>query len=157
MSPDKSVAARVQASPDLGKSQSRRVRPARTILFLDPDIASAKRLANTLRSQHRIVVVGSANEALAQVDSLVPDLIVAEIDLPDADGLALVARWRVAPATRHALLMIVTARRSVQDKIAGLQAGADDYLIKPVELRQFLAHVEAISRFRRLLLAPHSP
>jgi DNA-binding response OmpR family regulator len=63
------------------------------------------------------------------VDSRVPDLIVAEIDLPDADGLALVARWHVAPATPHSLFMIVTTRRSVRDKIAGLQAGADEYLL----------------------------
>jgi DNA-binding response OmpR family regulator len=152
MSPDKSVAT--QVSPDSVKSQLRLIRPAMSVLFLDPDIASAERLANTLRSQHRVVVVGSANEALAQVGSRVPDLIVAEIDLPDADGLALVARWRVATATRHSLLMIVTTRRSVRDKVAGLQAGADDYLVKPVELQQFVAHVAAISRFRRLIQGP---
>jgi two-component system response regulator MprA len=91
---------------------------------------------------------------VAQVDSRVPDLIVTEIDLPDADGLALVACWRAAAATRHALLMMVTTRRSVQDTIAGLQAGADDYVVKPVELSQFLAHVAAISRFRRLIHTP---
>jgi PleD family two-component response regulator len=90
MSPDKSVAT--QVSPDSVKSQLRVNRPAMSVHFLDPDIAGAERLANTLRSQHRVVVVGSASEALAQVDSRVPDLIVAEIDLPDADGLALVAR-----------------------------------------------------------------
>jgi DNA-binding response OmpR family regulator len=152
MSPDKPVTA--QASLDSVKSQLRLIRPAMSVLFLDPDIASAERLANSLRSQHRVIVVGSANEALAQVDSRAPDLIVAEIALPDADGLGLVARWHVAPATRHSLLMIVTTRRSVRDKIAGFQAGADDYLIKPVELLQFLAHVASISRFRRLI---HSP
>jgi DNA-binding response OmpR family regulator len=152
MSPDKPVTA--QASLNSFKSQLRLIRPAMSVLFLDPDIASAERLANSLRSQHRVIVVGSANEALAQVDSRAPDLIVAEIDLPDADGLALVAHWHVAPATRHSLLMIVTTRRSVRDKIVGFQAGADDYLIKPVELPQFLAHVASISRFRRLI---HSP
>jgi DNA-binding response OmpR family regulator len=50
--------------------------------------------------------------------------------------------------------MIVTTRRSVQDKIAGLRAGADDYLIKPVEQSQFLTHVASISRFRRLIHGP---
>jgi CheY-like chemotaxis protein len=79
----------------------RLIRPAMTALFVDPDVASAERLANALRSQHRVVVVGSATEALAQVDRSAPDLVVAEIDLPDADGLELVARWPVAPATRH--------------------------------------------------------
>jgi len=146
--------AAIQASPDSVRSQMRLIRPAMTVLVVDPDVASAERLANALRSQHRVVVVGSATEALAQMDRSTPDLIVAEIDLPDADGIELVARWHVAPATRHALLMIVTTRRSVQDKIAGLQAGADDYLVKPVELPQFLAHVASISRFRRLI---HSP
>jgi DNA-binding response OmpR family regulator len=130
------------------------IRPAMTVLFVDPDVAGAERFANMLRSQHTVAVVGSAHAALAQLDRWVPDLIVAEINLPDADGLELVARWRAAPATRHTLLMIVMARRSVRDKIAGLQAGADDYLIKPMELLQFLAHIESVNRFRRLI---HSP
>jgi len=125
-----------------------------SVLFVDPDVAGAERLANTLRSQHTVAVVGSAQAAMAQMEHRVPDLIVAEINLPDANGLELVARWRAAPATRHTLLMIVTARRSVRDKIAGLQAGADDYLIKPVELTQFLAHIASISRFRQIIRGP---
>jgi DNA-binding response OmpR family regulator len=146
--------AAIQASSDSLTSQMRLIRPAMTVLFVDPDVAGAERLATALRSQHHVVVVGSAHEALAQVARSAPHLIVAEIDLPDADGLELIARWHMASATRHILLMIVTTRRSVQDKIAGLQAGADDYLVKPVELPHFLAHIASISRFRRLIHRP---
>jgi PleD family two-component response regulator len=82
----------VHASSDSVRSQMRLVRPEMTVLIVDPDVASAERLADALRSQHQVIVVGSAKEALAQVDSRAPDLIAAEFDLPDADGLELVAR-----------------------------------------------------------------
>jgi len=134
--------------------QLRLIRPGMIVLFVDPDVAGAERLAGALRSQHTVTVVGSAQAAIAQMERWAPDLIITEISLPDADGLELVARWRAAPATRHTLLMIITARRSVRDKIAGLQAGADCYLIKPVELPQFLIRVASISRFRQLIRGP---
>jgi DNA-binding response OmpR family regulator len=96
-------------------------------------------------------VVGSARAALAAIMVSVPQMIVTELDLPDADGLELVARWRTDPLTRHTLLMIVTRRRSVRDKIAGLQAGADDYLVKAVDPYVFAMHVQSVSRFRKVL------
>ncbi len=130
------------------------IRPGMTILFVDPDTVGVQRLADVLRGQHTVALVGSAADAMAQIGRHVPDLIITELDLPDADGLALVEQWRWAPSTRHTLLMIMTSRRSVLDKIAGWQAGADDYLIKPVEVSQFLAHIAAVSRFRRIIGGP---
>ncbi len=152
MSPDGPVDGR--AGSESVSRQLRLIRPAMRVLFVDPDVAGAERLAHALRAQHTVAVVGSAQAAMATVERWAPDLIVAELNLPDANGIALVAQWRTASATRHTLLMIVTVRRSVRDKIAGLQAGADDYLIKPVELSQFLAHVAAISRFRQIIRGP---
>jgi DNA-binding response OmpR family regulator len=130
------------------------IRPGMCILFVDPDLAGAERSADALRGHHTVAVVGSAQAALVQLERRVPDLIIIETNLPDANGLELVARWRAAPLTRHTLLMVVTARRSTREKIAGLQAGADDYLIKPVGQVQLLAHIAAISRFRRMIHGP---
>jgi DNA-binding response OmpR family regulator len=52
------------------------------------------------------------------------------------------------PRTRHVMLMIVTTRHMISDKIAGFQAGADDYLVKPVDTELFALHVELLSRLR---------
>ena len=125
------------------------------ILMVDPDLASAERLAAALRPRHVVAVVGSARAALTAIQVSVPQLIVTELDLPDANGVELVARWHADPPTRHTLLMIVTRRRSVLDKIAGLQAGADDYLVKAVDPQLFAMHVQSVSRFRKML--PSAP
>ena len=121
------------------------------ILMVDPDSASAERLAAALQPRHLVAVVGSGRAAMADIMVSVPQMIVTELDLPDEGGLELVARWHTEPLTRHTLLMIVTRRRSVRDKIAGLQAGADDYLIKPVDPHVFAMHVQSVSRFRQVL------
>jgi DNA-binding response OmpR family regulator len=121
------------------------------VLLIDPDVASAERLARALRPAHTCAVVASAHDAWAAIRMWTPNLIVTEIDLPDASGLDLVARLRGDPATRHTLFMIVTRRTSLGDKISGFQVGADDYLVKPVGTQQFVLHVQSVSRFRQVL------
>jgi DNA-binding response OmpR family regulator len=130
------------------------VRPAMRVLFIDPDSASAERLAMTMPLRHSTAVETTAHSALVRMQSWIPDLIITEIDLPDANGIDLVAQLRAAPTTRHTLFILLTARRSVLDKINGFQRGADDYLVKPVSPEQFLLHVRSVSRFRRLINRP---
>src|SRR5579863_3192042 len=93
------------ASESLSR-QLRLIRPGMTILFVDPDVAGVQRLVDALRSHHTVGLARSAAEATAQIGRQVPDLIITELDLPDADGLTLVEQWRWAPNTRHTLLMI---------------------------------------------------
>jgi DNA-binding response OmpR family regulator len=80
-----------------------------------------------------------------------PSLIVTELDLPDTRGLDLVATLHDNPLTHHVLLMVVTTRRMIQDKIASFQAGADDYLVKPVDADLFVLHVQLLSHLRSRL------
>jgi two-component system OmpR family response regulator len=82
------------------------------------------------------------------------DLLVIEPDLPDGDGVRMIATLHAAPATRHLLLMVVSHRQSVHDKIAAFQAGADDYLVKPVDPQLFEMRVQLLSRFRQLIVRP---
>jgi DNA-binding response OmpR family regulator len=121
------------------------------VLFVDPDVEGARRLANSIARTCLVAVVPTARDALAAMRIRLPDLIVTEIDLPDVSGLELVARVRGTAATRHALLMVVTRRASVADKVAAFQAGADDYLVKPVATTLFETHMRLISRFRKTL------
>ncbi len=73
-----------------------------------------------------------------------PDLALLDLNLPDGDGLALLREWRAAGSRRP--VIVLTARDQVSDRIRGLQAGADDYLVKPFDLDELLARISAVTR-----------
>jgi DNA-binding response OmpR family regulator len=127
-----------------------RARAALSVIMVDPDEATARMLANQLAGAQTMIVSTSAAAKYALSDGM-PDVIVTELDLPDGDGVSLVREIHGNPQTRHILLVVVTRRNAIRDKIAALQAGADDYLVKPVEPEQFVMHIRAVSRFRRIL------
>jgi DNA-binding response OmpR family regulator len=136
--------------PALRRDRSRaRARPS--VLFVDADVASAWRLAETIRAHYAVAVVPSAQQAWAALQVQLPTLVVLELDLPDATGPQFLSALHSTPATRHVLLLVVTARRAIGDKIAAFEAGADDYLIKPVTAQTFQTHVEVVMRFRQIL------
>ena len=141
--------ARQQSSlvtPPSGKARSR----PWAVLIVDPDIEGGRRLAAAL-APSAAAVVGSARAALEAIRLRMPDLIVTELSLPDMSGIDLIARVHDLPATRNVLLLVTTQRGSVRDKIAAFRAGADDYLVKPVDAQQFIAHVQLVSRFLQVL------
>jgi DNA-binding response OmpR family regulator len=72
------------------------------------------------------------------------DVIILDLMLPKVDGLTLLKRWRQDNVNTHVL--VLTAKGSVEDKVTGLNIGADDYLTKPFELREVLARLKALSR-----------
>ncbi|HEY1387580.1 MAG TPA: response regulator [Ktedonobacterales bacterium] len=119
------------------------------VLVVDPDSASANALASTLSARFAVGVAGSLAAAYQALAVMIPVLIVCELALPDGDGLALLQRLRSSPETRDVLLMVVSQRRSVSDKIAALRVGADDYLVKPVTPEVFANHAARLLRFRR--------
>jgi two-component system response regulator MprA len=84
------------------------------------------------------------NDALLRVDELAPDVIVLDVLMPGTDGLA-VCRILRARANKTPVLML-TARHEVSDRVAGLDAGADDYLVKPFALDELFARVRALLR-----------
>lgn len=78
------------------------------------------------------------------VDGLKPDLLVLDLGLPDGDGLLWLQQWRRGDPQTPAL--ILTARDQVADRVAGLKAGADDYLVKPFSVEELDARMEALLR-----------
>lgn len=93
--------------------------------------------------------VGTVADAEAVLESTVYDAVVLDLGLPDGDGLRLLAGLRGKPETPPVL--VLTARDTVEDRVAGLDAGADDYLIKP------FAMVELVARVKALLRRPGGP
>jgi DNA-binding response OmpR family regulator len=141
--------ARQQSSLGTPQPGMARGRPW-AVLIVDPDIEGGRRLAAAL-APNATAVVGSARAALDAIRARIPDLIVTELNLPDMPGIDFIARVHDVPATHNVLLLVATQRGSVRDKIAAFQAGADDYLVKPVDAQQFIAHVQLVSRFLQVL------
>ncbi len=114
---------------------------AMRVLVVEDDKAIASALHRALeREGYSPVTVGTAADAL---NALPVDFILLDLGLPDRDGLELVARLReVSPAP----VIIVTARGTEVDRVAGLDLGADDYVVKPFGVRELVARMNAVLR-----------
>jgi len=143
----------VQRDPGfLRRLAQRLITPTRLhVLIVDPDVASARQLVSTVSRTHSVTIVGTAAAAYAAIGEHMPTLVVTELDLPDASGLDLLTMLHAHPASRDVLLMVFSLRGAVRDKIAAFQAGADDFLVKPVHPEDFATHIRRLSHFRAIL------
>jgi two-component system, OmpR family, response regulator QseB len=115
------------------------------ILLVEDDNRIAKPLAEDLRHQHHVVDIAKDGlEGWEAVQLVAYDLILLDLMLPKLDGISLCKRLRTAKS--QALILMLTARDTTGDKIIGLDAGADDYLVKPFELDELAARIRALSR-----------
>lgn len=115
------------------------------ILIAEDEFAMRNVLSDLLESQgHRVILACDGEEALVKTAAEKPDLILLDIMMPKVDGLSACARLR-KNGTRTPILML-TARGQVGDRVAGLDAGADDYLAKPFSREELLARVRALLR-----------
>ncbi len=115
------------------------------ILVVDDDAPIRRMLDRTLAVEGYVVEsAADGGEALAAVERSVPDLIVLDVTMPGLDGLAVCRRLRAKGLATPVLLL--TARDEVPDRVAGLDAGADDYLVKPFATDELLARVRALLR-----------
>lgn len=121
------------------------------VLVIDPDQAGARFLVSELKAPFMVTLVPSAEAARAVMSTRLPSIVVTELDLPGVSGLDLLSALHMDLATRHMLLVVLTTRANMRDKIAAFQTGADDYLVKPVDPRQFAQHIERVSLFRQVL------
>jgi two-component system, OmpR family, response regulator MprA len=115
------------------------------ILVVDDD-ASIRRMLDRAFSVEGYAVesAGDGGAALAAVERAVPDVVVLDVAMPGLDGLAVCRRLRARGLGVPVLLL--TARDTVSDRVAGLDAGADDYLVKPFATEELLARVRALLR-----------
>jgi DNA-binding response OmpR family regulator len=115
------------------------------ILIVEDDDRIAKPLAEDLKHQHHVVDIASDGiEGWEYASAGTYDLILLDLMLPQLDGITLCKRLRAAKS--NALILMLTARDTTTDKIIGLDAGADDYLVKPFELEELAARIRALSR-----------
>lgn len=115
------------------------------ILVVDDDPSLRQALKRALRLEgYHVELAADGTEALDAIAAETPDLVVLDVAMPGLDGLEVSQRLR-AGGNRVPILML-TARDAVGDRVAGLDAGADDYVVKPFALEELFARVRALSR-----------
>jgi two-component system phosphate regulon response regulator PhoB len=97
------------------------------------------------------VILGSAEEATAEIDRELPTLVLLDLMLPGMAGLTLARKLRAEARTRDLPIIMVTARAEEGDRVRGLEVGADDYVTKPFSPKELVARIRAVLRRR----APH--
>ena len=115
------------------------------LLLLEDDADLGQALSSHLRAAgHRVHWCLCLADARAAQLAQAPDMALLDLHLPDGDGLDLLRAWRGAGL--HWPVIALTASDQVSDRIRGLQAGADDYLVKPFDLNELLARIDAVAR-----------
>jgi two-component system, OmpR family, response regulator MprA len=116
-----------------------------SVLVVDDDVLIRRMLERTLRAEgYRVEGAADGGAALAAVERAVPDLVVLDVAMPGLDGLAVCRRLRRLGLAVPVLLL--TARDAVSDRVAGLDSGGDDYLVKPFASEELLARIRALLR-----------
>ena len=120
------------------------------ILIVDDEPAIRDMVAFALRKgDYEPAHAGDAREAQAAIADRVPDLILLDWMLPGTSGLELARRWRKDALTREIPIIMLTARGEENDRVGGLEAGVDDYVVKPFSARILLARIRAVMRRAR--------
>jgi DNA-binding NtrC family response regulator len=124
---------------------------AAKILIVDDEPFNVDLLEQQLADQgYRTCTATDGEGALAQLSAELPDLVLLDWMMPGMDGLAVLARMRAEPAWRSLPVIMLTARSTTEDKVKGLDAGADDYLTKPIDEAELGARIRAMLRIVRL-------
>jgi two-component system response regulator MprA len=114
------------------------------ILVVEDDRRLAATLERVLRAEgHDVELAGDGLEALRRARERPPDLVVLDIMLPGLDGIGVCRRLR---ATAHFPILLLTALGGTEERVRGLDSGADDYLVKPFAYQELLARVRALLR-----------
>lgn len=119
------------------------------VLIVEDEAAIAELIAVNLRHNgFRPTWAMDSASAQRELDAVLPDVILLDWMLPGETGLSLAKRWRSNPRTKAVPIIMLTARGDESDRVAGLDAGADDYIAKPFSTKELLARIRAVLRRR---------
>jgi signal transduction histidine kinase/DNA-binding response OmpR family regulator len=141
--------ARTQASRGAGRDAPTRPR----LLVVDDNADMREYVTSLLAGEYRVRVAVDGAQALELAREDPPDLVLTDVMMPRLDGFGLLAALRSDPATMHIPVVMLSARSGEEAAVLGLEAGADDYLVKPFSARELLARVRAnleLDRVRRV-------
>ena len=129
------------------------------ILIVEDEQDVAELIRHTLQrtGEADLAVAGSGDTALKAVSDWHPDLVLLDLNLPVLDGTEVCRILRSRDTTRNIPIVILTARTGEDDRVRGLELGADDYITKPFSLRELTARVRAVLRRRELQTGEAAP
>lgn len=117
--------------------------PSATILVVDDNTDNVEILRAYLTSRgYTVETAADGRAALARLDEVKPDLVLLDVMMPGMDGWEVCRVIKQHPSLGHTRVVMVTARGGFEDKYEGLRSGADDYVVKPVDLPDLLQKVE---------------
>jgi DNA-binding response OmpR family regulator len=122
-----------------------------TVLVVEDNAELRDYLREHLRAEYHVIEAGDGRQGLAMAQEHVPDLIISDIMMPGLDGQALCTALKGDPETNFIPVILLTARASQNSRLAGLTEGADDYLTKPVDMRELLIRSRNLITVRRRL------
>lgn len=118
---------------------------AEKILIIDDDSETLRLIGMMLQRQgYQTITANNGDEGVALAIHELPDLIILDIMMPEVNGFTVAKHLRAEPATAEIPILMFTAKSQVDDKVAGFEAGADDYLTKPVHPVELVAHIKAL-------------
>ena len=118
---------------------------AEKILIVDDDVQTLRLVSMMLERQgYRILSANTGSQALHIAHTEHPHVIVLDIMMPDMDGYEVTRRLRKNPETANVPILMFTAKTQLEDKVYGYEAGADDYLTKPIHPAELTAHLRAL-------------
>ncbi len=125
----------------------RETQPSLKVLVIDDEESIVDLIKLGLKYEgFQVEAAFDGPEGLAAAQRIDPDLIILDSILPGVDGLEVLRQLRLNPVTRDVPVLMLTAKGKVQDKVTGLETGADDYLAKPFSFEEFVARIRAILR-----------
>jgi two-component system phosphate regulon response regulator PhoB len=119
------------------------------VLIVEDESAIAELIAVNLRHNGFAPIWAEDGEAAQrELDAVLPDVILLDWMLPGQSGVVLARKWRADPRTKQVPILMLTARGDESDKVAGLDAGADDYITKPFSTQEMMARIRSVLRRR---------
>ncbi len=115
------------------------------ILLVDDDVEALRLIGLVLKRRgYEVIPVANGQQAFETIAEGIPDLIILDVMMPGLDGYSIAEKLRSDPETDQVPILFLTARSSIDDRLAGFQAGGDDYLTKPVHPTELISRVEAL-------------
>jgi len=135
----------VRGSASAGSSETKPV-----ILLVDDNADLREYVAGLLGWRFEVIPAENGAVALREAEKLIPDLVLTDVMMPEMDGFALVDALRKNPVTRGIPVIMLSARAGEEARLEGIDAGVDDYLVKPFTARELVARVEAQLKMVRM-------
>jgi two-component system phosphate regulon response regulator PhoB len=121
-----------------------------TVLIVEPDPIQRQLLFDCLRERYNPIGVATLAQAYEAIVIHQPNIILLELNQPDGDGMELIRQIRKDPFSRHMVVACVTRRSGTRDKVTAFQAGADDYVVKPINPESFPYRIVLLTRIRQV-------